>query len=72
MFLLNFIFLTKNYILDILMIYSKVLLSAKFIIYMEIREFKKIFKSAGITITKHNIAIWNHKFKDICLVYLVP
>ena len=31
-FLLNFKFLTKNYILDILMIYSKVLLSAKFIV----------------------------------------
>ena len=31
-FLLNFKFLTENYILDILMIYSKVLLSAKIII----------------------------------------
>ena len=32
-FLLNFRFLTKNYILNILLIYGNVLLSAKFIIY---------------------------------------
>ena len=49
-FLLNFKFLTKNYILDILMICSKVLLSAKFIIcdcHWKI-ELWKIHKSGRI------------------------
>ena len=64
MFLLNFKFLTKNHILDILMFYkSKLLLSAKFIICDGGWKYENLgicIKSAGIAGEKRILGTPNY------------